>query len=169
MNSPSSSANNGQSKNFLRSAITAGLLAGLLDATAASIQFFTRTGKGPVPVFRYVASGLLGKSAFAGNQYAMAAWGLLFHFLIAMTFTFFFFLVFPVVNKITGNKFLTGILFGIFTWMVMNLAVVPLSGTPPSQFDLSKAAIAALILIVAIGLPVSLLAHRYYTKSRKGN
>jgi hypothetical protein len=51
-------------------------------------------------------------------------------------------------------------------WLVMNQVVLPLSNITQRQFDLTKAAIAAAVLIVAIGLPLSFLAHRYY-KNKK--
>ena len=62
------------------------------------------------------------------------------------------------------DKFIAGILYGLFVWAVMNLAVVPLSFGKPVSIVVNKAAIAALILIAAIGIPVSLLADKYYSK-----
>ena len=46
----------------------------------------------------------------------------------------------------------------------MNLIVVPLSRIPRSPFNPANAAIQAGILVVCIGLPISLLAHRHYAK-----
>jgi hypothetical protein len=46
----------------------------------------------------------------------------------------------------------------------MNRVVVPLSNASVSPFNLKQAIIAALILITAIGLPLSFIAHRFYSK-----
>jgi protein-S-isoprenylcysteine O-methyltransferase Ste14 len=51
----------------------------------------------------------------------------------------------------------------VFVWAMMNLVVLPLSNVQrPKTFDPSQAIIAALILVVCIGLPVSLLARRHF-------
>jgi hypothetical protein len=41
--------------------------------------------------------------------------------------------------------------------------VLPLSAVQASPFEISKALIAMLILVVAIGLPLSIFAKRYYS------
>ena len=138
-----------------------GLTAGLLDITAACTQYYIKTGKGPGGVLRYVASGVFGKKAFAGGT-TMAAWGLLFHFIIAFGLTIFFFWLYPKINWLGKNKIITGLLYGVFAWLVTNLIIVPLSNVPPVTFVLSKAVIAALILMACIGLPISLMANKHY-------
>ena len=138
-----------------------GLTAGLLDITAACTQYYIKTGKGPGGVLRYVASGVFGKKAFAGGT-TMAAWGLLFHFIIAFGLTIFFFWLYPKINWLGKNKIITGLLYGVFAWLVTNLIIVPLSNVSPVTFVLSKAVIAALILMACIGLPISLMANKHY-------
>ena len=67
-----------------------GLLAGLLDAVAAVLLFLARGNKDPRILFRYIASAVYGKAAFAeGNS--MVFMGLLFHFLIAMSWVAIYF------------------------------------------------------------------------------
>jgi hypothetical protein len=44
----------------------------------------------------------------------------------------------------------------------MNFVVLPLTKIPKITFHLEKAAMAVLILIVAIGLPVSFFARKFY-------
>ncbi|MGQ0739927.1 MAG: hypothetical protein ACT4OJ_12790 [Bacteroidota bacterium] len=142
-----------------------GLLTGLLDGLAAIIQFSINGGKNPANIFKFIASGVFGKQAFAEGN-IMLFWGVLFHFLIALLFTAFFFLVFPKIKWLGKNKVLAGTGYGIFVWAVMNLLVLPLSNTRPLPFDAGKAAIAALILVACIGLPVSLMAGKYYRVQR---
>src|SRR5215217_2855024 len=88
--------------------------------------------------------------------------GLILHYIIAIGFTTFCFLLFPKVKALSKNKILTGTLYGIFVWMIMNLVVVPLSsiGRPPFVFD--SVLVNVLILIVCIGIPLSFMANKFY-------
>jgi len=58
----------------------------------------------------------------------------------------------------------TAIVYGIFIYVVMNLLVLPLTKIPAITFHLDKALMATAILIVAIGLPLSFFARKFYTK-----
>jgi len=134
---------------------------GSLDIIAAIVNFYAKTGKDPQLVLKYIASALVGKEAFAGGS-AMSALGLLLHFLIAFIWTMFFFWIYPKLRFLSFNRIITGILYGIFIWFIMSHVVVPMSKAPGGAFNLKQAAIAALILIGAIGLPLSFIAYRYY-------
>lgn len=140
-----------------------GLIAGILDATAASLNFWIRTGKSPVRVFQFIASGVFGKNPEPSGN-ARAAWGLLFHFCIAYLFTIFFFFVYPKIKIASKNIFITGIIYGCFAWLVMNLVVVPLSNTPQLPFNLTQTILGVVFLMVCIGLPNSLMAKKYFSK-----
>ena len=177
----STSNTNQQTKNAVSTIMLTGFITGSLDITAACIQYYSRTGKGPGNVLRFVASGFFGTKAFAGGA-AMAVWGLLFHFLIAFSFTVFFFWLYPKIPVLAKNKLITGLVYGIFVWAVMNLIIVPLSNIPASsklwatitntvgkrltvlQFpsDPTQMIIGLIIIMFCIGLPVSLLTGRYY-------
>lgn len=152
---------------FAGAVLRAGLLAGSLDITSAFVDYYIATGKSPVRVLNYIASGILGDAAFSGGT-GVAIAGLLLHFVIAFLFTIFFFWIHPrLFSRIPW--WLAGVIYGLFAWCVMNLVVVPLSLTPKSPFNLGKAAKAATILIVMIGLPVAYLAHRFYAKRDDSN
>ncbi len=140
-----------------------GLLAGVLDGSAAIIHFLVKGGKDPSKIFKFIASGIFGGKAFAGGN-EMIVYGVLFHFMIALSFTAFYFLIYPKIKMLSANVFLSAILYGLFVWAVMNLVVLPLSNTPPLGFKIGNAAVAAGILILCIGVPVSLLAHKYYSQ-----
>jgi hypothetical protein len=151
---------------FSLNTVAAGLLVGTLDITAACIQFYLKTGKGPEPVLRYISSGAFGQDAFAGGN-SMIFWGLFFHYLIAMSFTFFFFWLaksFPVILKI---KMLTAVLYGIFMWIVTQLIVVPLSIIPSRPITASGALIAISILIVCIAIPLAWIAGSRFNSNKK--
>lgn len=139
--------------------ICSALLVGTLDILAASIQFYLNTGNGPAPVLKFIASGVFGPEAFSGGK-SMVFYGLLFHYLIAFGFTLFFFILSIAFPSILKFKVITGILYGVFVWMVMNLLVLPFSNTPKSEFNWISAGIGILILIVCVGLPLSFIASR---------
>ncbi len=133
-----------------------GLLIGTLDITVASIQFFIKTGKGPDAILKFVASGLFGKEAFTGGI-SMSIAGLVIHYLIAMTFTLFFVLLIKNLSLLNLNRLVTGLLYGVFVWAVMNLLVWPFLKVPLRVPNLSRDLQAMGILIVCIGLPLAFL------------
>lgn len=144
-----------------RKILSAGLLVGTLDITAACLQYYIKTGKGPSGVLKFVASGWFGQKALEGGN-AMIAAGLAFHYLIALSVAIFFFITAGFWFSVFKNKWLTGMAYGIFVWCATNLIIVPLSATPKFSFNPINALIAAAILIVCIGLPLS------FSASKKG-
>ena len=145
-----------------RTIILTGLLAGTLDAIAAIVV----SQASPAAVFKFIASGAFGAGkAFSGGD-IMIVWGVLFHYLIALSWTVLFFFMYPALPWIRKNKYVTGLLYGIFVWIMMNRVVIPLSEIPQRPFNLKGALTGMSILMVAIGLPISILTHRYYL--RKG-
>lgn len=145
-------------KIFSAKTLQAGLIVGTLDLTAAFIQVYLRTKENSIPaVSKFIASGVFGKSAFDGGT-VMIIFGIIFHYIIALSFTFFFFWLVKTFPALLKMRLLTGIVYGIFIWCVMNLIAVPLSNTPKFAFDAARAAIAASILIVCIGIPLAFMA-----------
>jgi hypothetical protein len=146
--------------------LRAGLLVGTLDIAAAMLYFFISTGnKDVLIVVKYIASGVFGKTAFSGGAEMIAA-GFLFHYLIALSFTAFFFWIYPHIKTFAGYMLLSGIAYGLFVWAVMNLVIVPLSRIGHRPFKLVDAVINLLILIVCMGIPLSIMANNFYR--RKG-
>lgn len=152
------------SKNAKKAIFQAWLIVGTLDILAACTQYYINTGKGPTGVLVYVASGLLGMKAFEIGA-PIAIVGLALHYVIAFIWTLFFFKIYPHVPFLSRNRIATGILYGAFVWTMMSQIVVRLSGTPKGPFNLTGAIIGAAILMVAIGIPLSYLAHKYYKGS----
>ncbi len=142
---------------FSAKTIKAAILVGTLDIVAASIQFYLKTNKGPAPIFKFIASGIFGKKAFTSGN-IMILFGLLFHFFIAFIFTVFFFWISDKIPAILKLKLVTGILYGVFIWTIMNLLVLPISNVHRSSFNFTNAIIGILILIICIGIPLSFIA-----------
>jgi len=136
--------------------ITAWLIVGTLDITAASIQFYIKTGKGPGPIFKYIAGAVFPEASKGGTEMIIA--GLIFHYIIALLVTVFFFLVFSKIAIPMLNRIFIGIIYGAFVWFITARVVVPLTliGVRPS--NPTNEIIAASILMVCIGIPLALLA-----------
>ncbi len=156
-------------KSLLKTIMWAWLLAGTLDITAASLYYPLIYKFRLILLYQNIASGVFGERAFAGGI-PMAAIGLTFHYLIALTWTILFFLIFPRIRMLSKNSFATGMIYGALVWFAMNLIVLPLSGVQRSPFDIGRAIIAALFLMFCIGLPISLIIGKYYSEvTRKTN
>jgi len=140
----------------------AGLLAGTLDILCAFAQFYIRTGKNPPAVLKFIASGVFGKAALAGGT-EMALLGLLFHFIIAFTWTIIFFYFYPQISHVSKSKIIAGLLYGVFIYMVMTRIVLPLSNTPTIPFNAWQAVIGIVILMFAVGLPISFQISKHYS------
>jgi len=144
--------------------LLAGFVAGIMDGSAAMIQtyLYGRTQEG---LFRYIASGLFGNDAFTGSS-MMIVWGILFHMMIATTWAAVFYFIYPYLRQWFKNPFLIAFVYGLFVWFVMNRIVLPLSNIPKppagTPFNIARAATAAAILVVCIGLPISLIMKRFY-------
>jgi len=152
-------------RSFFASALTAGLVAGTLDITAACIQAYLKTGTMPSQVLKYVASGAVDPKTFSNDT--MLAVGLLVHFIIAISFTFFFFFLAKQIPSLVKYPILIGILYGVFVWSTMRFIILPyISRLNPKpivgQEAIKNAAIGAAIIVVCVGIPVVLLARRYF-------
>jgi hypothetical protein len=144
------------------SVLKAGILVGSFDILAAFLLVLIKTGKLQVfNILKFIASGIFGKDASAGGLKIVIA-GLILHYTIAFLFTLLFFWLYPKMNLGSKNKWITGIVYGVLIWFVMNRVVLPLSNVIHRPFSLSNALINVGILIICIGIPLSLRARRFY-------
>jgi hypothetical protein len=135
-----------------------GLVAGVLDFLAASINAYLR-GTSPVRVWQYVASGLLGPASFS-RGYGSVLLGVLCHFVIAFgaaTVFFFASLRFPILIQ---RAVIFGIVYGVVVYFFMSRVVVPLSAARTFPFSVQGLITGLLIHIVCVGLPIALLTRR---------
>jgi hypothetical protein len=139
----------------------AGLLAGSLDIIGAILQYLASGGHEPLIIFRYIASAILGKQAFEGG-WIMPVCGLLIHFLISYGWTVVFFVLYPLLQLGSKNKYATGILYGLMIWLLMNQAILPMTQLRRGSTGLRQSITGILLLMVLLGLPISLMTHRYF-------
>ena len=153
---------------FFKRVLWTGLIAGFLDILSAYIHVFVKTHQISRKMFNYIAAGAIGlKNSMSGGAGAIAL-GVFIHFFIAFLFTLFFFLIYRKARLFTVNKYVMALVYGVFTWFVMNVIVLPLSQLPHRPFDAGSAALEAGILVVTIGLPLSLSARAFFSGTRVG-
>lgn len=143
----------------LRVILWGGLLAGLLDILDAMIAWGFR-GVSPVRILQSIASGLLGREAFAGGL-ATASLGTLLHFFMACCAALAYGAVslrFPLLIR---HPIPCGLAFGVLWYLFMNYIVLPLSAFPgggaPTLLMLVNNLLAHTVLF---GLPIALFARR---------
>lgn len=142
------------------------LVAGSLDILLAFLNAWFSNGVTPTRVLQYIASGYFGTEAFAGGP-DMTLWGLLFHYLIAFTFTSLFFFLFAKSDFLARYKTLTAIGYGLLIWGIMNLVVLPLSRVPVSKMEPVAMIKGMIILILAIGAPLVIFSSLYRKQCAK--
>ncbi len=148
--------------------LKAWLIAGTLDISCALLYYYIKTGNDPLNVLTYVAKTALGQELL-NNKPILCVMGLLIHFVIAFGWTIIFFWLYPKLKLLQGNKVITGLVYGLFIWLVMTLVVVPLRTSPLGTLNMphlkiENSIIGAVILMLAVGLPVSLIIGNYYSK-----
>src|ERR1700748_3195202 len=105
-------------KSLFITIVLTSLLTGTLDALAA-ILISHRVP--PAFIFKFIASGFFGRQAMGGGT-AMVLWGLVFHYLIAASFSIVLFLLSPAVIRVLKNKYLSGLIYGLLIWLIMYYA-----------------------------------------------
>lgn len=145
---------------LLRTIIYSGLTVGVLDAIAATVSTVVRGGT-PIRVFQYVASGLLGQSAFEGG-WATYALGLMLHFVIAFGASVIFIVAGRLVPFISRIPFyISGPVYGVIVYFVMRDVIVPMSLVTRLTYNASAVTVGLIIHILFVGTPIAFLNWRF--------
>lgn len=147
---------------FFKTVLLTGLFVGTTDLVAAYVTQWIKTGKFAEKMLHYIAGGALGLETSMGGGNLTAFLGLFFHYLIAFLFTLFFFLIFPRLKFLWFNKYLVGMLYGVFAAVVMGQLILPISRLPTGPFNLSNSIVGWLTLGVVLGIPIVYNAYKYY-------
>jgi membrane associated rhomboid family serine protease len=143
---------------MLKPIAIATLVAGTLDilfAIALTVLFGREIGT----MLRYVASGPF--PAATGMGAAGALLGLLVHFALMAVMAAVFVIVAREQPRLLDRPLLSGLLYGLATYVVMNWIVVPVrfdTSLPPSLLSIATQLFAHIVLV---GLPIALVAARY--------
>ena len=149
-------------KNLFKTILLTGLFVGTTDILYAFINIYVSSGKFSTKMFQYIAAGLVGFEKAMAWGTAAAFIGLFIHYFIAMAFTVFFFLVFPKIKMLSYNKFLIGILYGVFVNLVMTFLILPLTPISFGEFNLSRVYIDWIIFGCVFGIPITWNSYRFY-------
>ncbi len=157
-----------QKSNKLLTILWLCLLTGTLDGILSIIFSYPAN---PAQSYQYIASGLFGTTAFTANY--MVFWGVLFHYLIASAFSVVFFLLYPNFKSVIKNKYILALVFGLLIWTISTFGILPLSNVPdikgvakyPWQLSLVASIISLAGLSLCVGLPIALVANKYYRQN----
>jgi hypothetical protein len=143
--------------------VWSGLIVGTLDIFAA----IALSGVGATRVLRFISSGLFGRDVAVGGGDMMVVLGLLFHYLIAFTWTIIYFFIFPKIYPLIKSRPTMAFVYGLCIWLVMNLIVLKLSAIATGPFNWIGFMRGAAVLILMIGVPLTWIFHAYYFPHKK--
>jgi hypothetical protein len=141
----------------VRTIAITGLIVGAMDITSAFIIAVSR-GSTATRLLQFVASGLIGQKAFQGGA-ATAALGLGLHFVIAFSLVAVFYAASRRLSFLRRQAVISGLIYGLIVFGVMNLVVLPLSAAKPKH-SLTGDLIQIGIHMFVIGLPTAMLMRR---------
>jgi hypothetical protein len=148
-----------------RFALLGGLIAGALDIVYAIVLWGFR-GVSAVSILQSVASGLLGSRAYDGGV-PTAILGLVVHFTLMLIIAAIFYFGARPIGLAQQRPIVTGVLFGVIVYWVMNLVVLPLSSYPSAfAFDPVAIALGLLAHILLIGVPIALATRAGWAEDR---
>ncbi len=137
---------------------SAGLVCGVMDITAAFITWWPR-GVKPARLLQGIVAGWLGPESFQGGT-PTALLGLAFHFLIAFSAAAVFYAASRKLTFLIRRPILSGVLYGVTVYLVMYWVVMPLSNFHGTK-TVTSSIIAIFTHIICVGLPISLVIHRF--------
>lgn len=133
-------------------------LCGTLDILFAIILTLSR-GKDVGNMLRFVASGPVPGATEMGG--AGAILGLLVHFALMAIMVAAFMIAARTLPRLLDRPLMTGLVYGLLTYVVLDLIVVPLrfpGAWPPSALSIATQLFAHIVLV---GLPTAFIARKY--------
>jgi hypothetical protein len=149
-------------RNVLRPILLATLVAGTLDILAAIGLTLYYGRRGVTDMLRGVASGPFPAATDWGD--GGAALGLAVHFTLMAIMVAAFILAAARWRPLWREPWLWGVLYGLATYVVMNLIVVPLrfeGAFPPSTRSIVTQLFCHIFLV---GIPIALIASRHFRR-----
>jgi uncharacterized membrane protein YagU involved in acid resistance len=131
-------------------AVAAGVVAGTTNLVAAGAIFGGTMAHG----FQMIASGLLGEQAFSGGTTA-AVLGAVLHFAISIVAAALYARAALRHRTLIRHWLISGVLFGVLAYLVMNLIVVPLSNATNPDFSLGMIVKELVAHTVLFGVPIA--------------
>lgn len=151
----------------LKPVLYASALVGVLDITAACIQVYIERGRTPVRLLQGIAAGLLGRGALNGGL-AIAALGLVFHFMMALTVTAVFYGLSRRFPALLRYAVPAGVVYGLIVFSINNFATAPFMSWlrslylhTPVSFRPPMGWVQAIIHVFCVGLPIALVLRQF--------
>ena len=138
--------------------IIATLVCGTLDILFAVLLTLWR-GREPAAMLRFVASGPFAQATEWGLSGSLL--GLATHFVLMAIMVAAFVIAARRIPALTDSPLLAGLIYGLVTYAVMNLIVVPLrfpAAWPSKALSIGTQLFAHIVLV---GLPTALITRRY--------
>jgi hypothetical protein len=145
-----------QSKGPVLKILAAGVIAGTLDIAYACVFWSVRADVPSMRIFQSVAAGLLGPASFGGGV-PTAALGLGLHFVIVITVSAVYLVAAMRWLVLWKRPLVSGALYGLGLYAVMNFVVVPLSAASPNSNNLTWIWMSVLVHMVFVGIPIALI------------
>ena len=138
------------------------LVAGTFDITYAIITWGPVFGQvTATQLLQGIASTLAGKSALTGGT-TTALLGLAMHYGISLAWTLIYFFIFPHLPFLAWNKWVSGILYGVFVWAMMTLIIVPLVTGRAYHFSTVPFLKSIAPMVLFFGPAIALIINRHY-------
>jgi hypothetical protein len=142
---------------ILKTSIYAGLIAGTVDIGAAC----TINQIGPVPILRFIASGLLG-SPLAHEPWVYCL-GMVLQWIMSIIIAAIFVFAAGKIPALLRRWAAAGIAYGVVVYFVMTFVVVPLSRAKSGHVTLTSF-VENLLAMILFGLIVAYVAKRATAK-----
>ena len=139
-----------------------GLAVGVLDISYAFVFYGIRNGAKPMRILQSVAAGVLGREVSRAGGMKTALLGLFLHFLNAFIIATIFYVASLVLPMLIRHAVISGLLYGVAAYFVMNYIVIPLSAIGPSTSPVPWGSLLPSVIAhaVFVGLPIALFAKR---------
>ena len=147
---------------LLIATLVGGFFAGLLDIIFAFVFYGLTLGATEMRILQSVASGLLGREEARAGGWGTALIGLGCHFFIATMMAGAFVIAGRFIPLILRRPWISGVLYGLALFLVMNFVVVPLSKIGPRPAPEGLQLWGALFThVFFVGLPIAFIARRF--------
>lgn len=146
-------------RKLARPILTATLIAGTLDILAA-VTMTLLYGRDPMAMLRYVGSGPFPGATDMGTAGSLL--GLAVHFALMAIMATVFVLAATRLRALWQKPVVWGFLYGVGTYVVMNLLVVPWRFDRPLPSTLSAIGPQLAFHIFLVGIPIALVAAKHF-------
>lgn len=144
------------SVSLARSIAIAGLIIGVVGGIDYVVFFRLTQHLGPIAVFQYIASGLLGPTAFAGGN-TTALLGFLIHFGISFVVAAVFILAASQLAFLRRTVFVSALVYGAAVNMFMSMVVLPFSSAPKMPVTTVLIVHGLIADALYVGLPLAII------------